>query len=133
MAGVVGSSMQSRVDRILLTGITASGFHGVLAAEQSHGQEFRVDLALELPLLPAATADDLALTVDYDQLATAVTERITGVPVKLIETLAERIALDCLEIPAVAAVEVTLHKPSAPVAARVVDVAVAIRREKNPE
>lgn len=122
--------MKRNADQIELTGISADGFHGVLAIEQTHGQRFCVDVVLELDLSPAARSDDLALTVDYDQVASSVTNRITGEPYRLIETLADRIAADCLEYTAVTAVQVTVHKPLAPVAAQVANVAVSVRRER---
>ena len=56
---------------------------------------------------------------------------IEGDPVDLIETLAHRIAHECLRHPAVAWAEVTVHKPDAPIEATFTDVALTIRRSRG--
>jgi len=119
------------LDRITLTGLRARGHHGVLAEERRDGQEFAVDVTLELDLAAAGASDDLAETVDYGTLATSVISDIVGPPVQLIESLAERIARTCLADPRVDAVEVTVHKPSAPIPVEFGDVAVTVRRSTS--
>lgn len=79
-------------DRIELIGLRGKGFHGVFEQERRTGQDFVVDLALVVDTRAAAASDDLSHTVDYGAVASAVYELITGAPVNLIETLAERIA-----------------------------------------
>lgn len=116
------------MDRIVLTGLRAFGHHGVYEVERATGQEFVVDVVLELDLAPAAGSDDVADTVDYAALAERLAAVVSGPPVNLIETLAERLAQVCLADERVAAVEVTVHKPQAPVGVTVADVAVTIRR-----
>ena len=49
-------------------------------------------------------------------------------PVDLIETVAERVAAVALAHPAVEEVEVTVHKPEAPIGVPFADVAVTIVR-----
>lgn len=123
--------MPHTLDRITLTGLRARGHHGVLAEERRDGQEFAVDVTLELDLAAAGASDDLAETVDYGTLATSVISDIVGPPVQLIESLAERIARTCLADPRVDAVEVTVHKPSAPIPVEFGDVAVTVRRSTS--
>ena len=117
-------------DRILLTGIRARGFHGVLPEERAAGQEFVVDLELNLDLAVAAATDRVVATVHYGVLAEAVVAAIGGEPVDLIETLAQRIADVALEHDLVDRVVVTVHKPSAPIPVPFGDVAVRIDRER---
>ena len=117
-------------DRIELRGLRARGRHGVLPAETDLGQVFVVDLVLDVDLAPAGRHDDLARTVNYAEVAEQVHALVTGPPVALIETLAERIAAAVLGHPPVAAVEVTVHKPQAPVPVPFDDVAVRIRRAR---
>lgn len=117
-------------DRIELTGLRARGFHGVLAEERRDGQEFVVDVVLHLDLRPAGESDALADTVHYGELAEAVHAVVTGPPVDLLETLAARVADLCLGAPRVAAVEVAVHKPQAPIGVPFADVVVRIRRER---
>ena len=54
-------------------------------------------------------------------------EVVAGEPVKLIETLAQRIADVCLADPRVEQVEVTVHKPEAPMTVGFDDVEVSRR------
>jgi dihydroneopterin aldolase len=56
---------------------------------------------------------------------------VEGEPVDLIETLAERLADVCLASDAVAAAEVTVHKPHAPVSAEFDDITVTITRSRG--
>jgi len=117
-------------DRITLTGLRVRGFHGVFDFERREGQEFVVDVHLDLDLAPAAASDDVADTVHYGELAEALAKVIAGDPVNLIETLAERLAGVCLSDPRVAAATVTVHKPGAPIPLEFADVAVTLRRAR---
>ncbi|OJX67559.1 MAG: dihydroneopterin aldolase [Micrococcales bacterium 72-143] len=118
-------------DQIALTGLRAMGYHGVLPHERVDGQLFVVDVVLHLSLAPAAAGDDLAATVDYGELADRVVRAVESDPVDLIETVAERVARLVLEYPPVEVVEVTVHKPDAPIAVPFADVAVTVRRSRG--
>jgi 7,8-dihydroneopterin aldolase/epimerase/oxygenase len=118
-------------DRIALHGLTALGRHGWFSAERESGQEFSVDVVLGVDFRPAAASDNLSDTVDYGELAERVVETIGGEPVRLIETLAQRIADVCLSYDLVEDVEVTVHKPEAPVPVPFDDVTVTIRRARR--
>jgi len=113
---------------IKLTGLAAHGHHGVYQSERDMGQPFKVDLELLVDLAAAAQTDDFSLTVDYAQLARQVIELITGPPCYLIEALALKIANQVLGNSRVRAVEVTVHKPQAPLGVNFEDVAVTLRR-----
>ncbi|WP_028925459.1 dihydroneopterin aldolase [Pseudonocardia acaciae] len=119
-------------DRIVLTGLRARGRHGVHAHERRDGQEFVVDLTVWLDLAPAGRSDDLADTLDYGKLAATAAEIITGPPYDLIEAVAARIADAVLADHPVQAVEVTVHKPDAPIPLTFADVAVVVRRDREP-
>jgi dihydroneopterin aldolase len=118
-------------DRISLLGLRAFGRHGVLEHERSNGQEFIIDAVLSVDTRAAAAGDDLALTADYGALADRLAGIVTGTPVALIETLADRLATACLDDRAVQEVEITVHKPHAPVAQHVSDISVSIRRNRG--
>jgi 7,8-dihydroneopterin aldolase/epimerase/oxygenase len=117
-------------DRISLRGLRVRGFHGVFDFERRDGQDFVVDVELELSLAPAAASDDVADTVHYGELAGRLAEVVAGEPVNLIETLAERLAAVCLTDDRVAAATVTVHKPQAPIPHEFADVAVTVRRTR---
>lgn len=119
---------ESRADLIALTGLRVRGNHGVLGFERRDGQDFVVDVVLELDTSPAAASDDVADTVHYGELAEALAGVIGGPAVNLLETLAQRLAQVCLADPRVSATSVTVHKPQAPIPLTFADVAVTIRR-----
>jgi len=117
-------------DQIALRGLRVRGYHGVLPEERRDGQLFGIDVVLETDVSAAAADDDLAQTVDYSAVARQVAAIVGGEPVDLIETLAVRIADACLRHPVVAAVEVTVHKPQAPIGLPFDDVVVRVRRTR---
>jgi 7,8-dihydroneopterin aldolase/epimerase/oxygenase len=118
-------------DRIELSGLRVRGRHGVFDYERRDGQEFVVDVALELDVSMAAASDDLVDTVDYGALAQGLANVIAGEPVNLLESLAERLAAVCLADGRVAVATVTVHKPQAPIPVAFADVAVTIRRGRT--
>jgi 7,8-dihydroneopterin aldolase/epimerase/oxygenase len=126
MAG--GTSMN---DVIRLTGLRGRGHHGVFEHERRDGQDFVVDVAVELDSSDAAGSDDLGRTVHYGILAEQVVAAIEHDPVDLIETLAARIAAIALSFDAAVATEVTVHKPQAPITVPFDDVSITIRRAKQ--
>jgi dihydroneopterin aldolase len=117
-------------DRITLTGVRVRAHHGVFDFEREQGQEFVIDVAVAVDLAGAASGDDLARTVHYGELAEAVADAVRRDPVDLIETVAERVAAVALAYPAVEEVEVTVHKPEAPISVPFDDVAVTIVRSR---
>lgn len=116
-------------DLIEIKGIKSFGYHGVFESENIAGQDFFVDILLELDLTRASVSDDVTDTVNYSEITDLVVEEITGERVALIEKLAGRIA-DRIKsaYPQVAAVSITVHKPQAPVNAQVEDISVTIKR-----
>ncbi|MGC5345831.1 dihydroneopterin aldolase [Streptomyces sp. DT24] len=118
------------MDRVALRGLKARGYHGVFPRERAEGQTFIVDLVLGLDTRPAAAADDLTKTVHYGVVAEEVVDVVSGDPVDLIETLAERIAQQCLKHEGVEEVEVVVHKPDAPITVPFDDVTVTIIRSR---
>lgn len=118
-------------DRIALNGLTEVGHHGVFDHERRDGQDFVVDLVLATDHAAAAASDDLADTVDYGALAEQAAAVVEGPARALIETVACEIAERVLGDPRVRAVEVTVHKPSAPIARAFDDVAVVVSRARE--
>ncbi|WP_164737412.1 2-amino-4-hydroxy-6-hydroxymethyldihydropteridine diphosphokinase [Georgenia sp. SYP-B2076] len=124
---VLGADGQE-LDQIRLLGLGAVGHHGVFEHERVEGQPFGADVVMHLDTRAAARADDLAGTVSYADVADDVAALLGGEPVDLLETLAERIAQAVLARPGVRAVDVTVHKPRAPLTVPFDDVQVSIRR-----
>jgi dihydroneopterin aldolase len=118
-------------DQITLTGLRVRGHHGVFEHEKRDGQDFLVDITVWISLAGAAESDDLAKTLHYGELAQRAAEIVGGQPRDLIETVAGEIAGAVLADSRVQAVEVTVHKPSAPIPLTFADVAVTVHRERG--
>lgn len=116
-------------DSIAITGITATGFHGVYPQERSEGQRFVVDVKLSLNL--EKVKDDLSKTVNYADVANLVVRHIEAEPVNLIETVAESIAAEVLkDFSLVKEITVKVHKPQAPLGIKFDDVIVTVKRKR---
>ena len=113
-------------DRITLTGLKARGFHGVFDFEKREGQDFVVDVVLHADHAQAGESDRLEDTINYADVAQIVADRVTGEPFDLIEALAWAIAGDLLRV--AESVEVTVHKPQAPIEQDFQDVSVTVCR-----
>lgn len=111
-------------DVVRLTGLRATGFHGVFAHEKREGQEFVVDVVLEGDLSVAGRSDRLEDTVNYAVVADLAHDHHRPL-LDLIEALADG---DCLSPDRVASVEVTVAKPAAPIPHSFADVSVTIQR-----
>ncbi|AGF73447.1 dihydroneopterin aldolase [Corynebacterium halotolerans] len=119
-------------DRIELTGLECFGHHGVFEHEKRDGQTFLVDVTCWLDFAEAAADDDLARTVNYGELAELAHDIVTGAPRDLIETVAAEIADTVIvRFDRLHAVEVTIHKPEAPIPRTFRDVAVVARRSRK--
>ena len=123
---------QLMADRIELRGLRVRGHHGVFEHEKRDGQDFLVDVVLWTDFTAAAASDDLADTVDYGALALFARDVVAGPACDLVETVASRIADGIMEMaPSAHAVEVTIHKPQAPIPAEFADVAVVATRSRR--
>ena len=92
------------------------GHHGVLPEETTLGQPWIIDLALVVDIAHAAATDDVAHTVNYVEVHDLVRDIVTGEPVALLETLANRILSAVLSAqPRVQSVSITIHKPHVPI------------------
>lgn len=118
-------------DVIRITGLTLHGYHGVFDEEKRDGQTFVVDLAIELEGQKAGETDALETTVDYSQVVEAAASVVTGESVDLIETLAYRVGSVVVAYDGVVAVDVTVHKPHAPVGYPVTDISFSTRVVKG--
>lgn len=119
-------------DRIELKGLECFGHHGVFEEEKRDGQTFLVDVTCWMDFAEAAADDDLSMTVNYAELAELAHAVVTGPPRDLIETVSTEIADAILDrFDRLHAVEVTVHKPSAPIPLTFADVAVVARRSRK--
>lgn len=117
-----------RFDSVRILGVQALGKHGVFPHEKEEKKPFIADIEAVVDASDAALNDDLSFSISYADLAADAVAVIEGESVDLIETLAERIASRVLARGALA-VEVTLHKPEAPVGLPFSDACVTLRRK----
>lgn len=101
-------SWEIKLERLATTGII-----GVYRWERKQEQTLYVSLVLTADLAAAAEQDDVALTIDYQEVANAVHEVVAAREAKLIEHLAKQIADQLMARFPITAVEVQVDKPDA--------------------
>jgi dihydroneopterin aldolase len=121
-------------DRIELRGLRVVGRVGVLDLERSQDQPLEVDLELAVDLATAGASDDLADTVDYGAVCTAVVAAVGEGHVALLERLAARIVDAVLGVDRrIDAVDVRVRKLRPPVPVDLATSGVRIRRPRGPD
>src|SRR5665213_4070274 len=98
------------MDRIVLEGMVFSGHHGVRPAEREQAQDFKVDVEIDADLVQSGRSDRVEDTVDYRRVYAIAKEVVEGEAVKLIESLADRIAERVLDLEKVVAVSIRVAK-----------------------
>ena len=102
-------------DWLRLDGIQAYGHLGVTAKERELGQRVEVDVELAYASTARRKPDSLAEYIDYEEVGRMVRSQIEMSRCKLIETLAEELALSLLEEFETPQVRVRLRKLHVPV------------------
>ncbi len=110
-----------KTDRIVLEGMRFYGFHGVNPEERVLGQEYLVDLAVEMDLGRAGTSDRLEDTISYAHIYRAVRDVMEGEPRNLLEAAARSIADRLLAEFPVDSVSVRVKKPHPPIRGSVIE------------
>ncbi|WP_150126069.1 dihydroneopterin aldolase [Brevundimonas sp. LM2] len=95
---------------IFVQGLIVEAGIGVYDHEHGRLQTLLIDVSLDLG---PAEVHGLADTVNYESVAAACRRIVAEGHVGLVETFAERLALDCLTDPRVLAVTVRVDKPGA--------------------
>jgi dihydroneopterin aldolase len=96
--------------RLILSGLTAFGYHGNNPAERKLGQTFTADLEITLDTRKAAATDSIEDTISYPQFERTARAVLEGKPANLLETVAEQIAAALLKHPEVIQVKVRVTK-----------------------
>jgi len=96
--------------RLILSGLTAFGYHGNKPAERKLGQTFTADLEVTIDSRKAAATDRIEDTISYPLLEKTARKILEGKPANLLETVAERIAAALLKHPGVIQVTVRVTK-----------------------
>lgn len=120
------------MDKMYVNEMTFYGYHGVFAEETKLGQRFIVDIVASLCLEEAGQQDDLTKSVNYAELYQLSQQIVEGPPVKLIETLGERIATEALEKhPLLQEITVKITKPDPPIPGYYRSVAIEVTRRRK--
>lgn len=118
-------------DQILLEGLCFYGFHGVNPEERILGQQFLVDVTLDVDLGAASLSDDIRETVSYSAVYKTVRRIVEGEPRDLLEAVAGDICASILaEFPPIMRVVSTVRKPHPPMRGAVLS-AVGVRLERT--
>ncbi len=96
--------------RLILSGLTAFGYHGNKPAERKLGQTFTADLEVTIDTRKAAASDRIEDTISYPLLEKTARQILERNPANLLETVAERIATAILKHPEVSQVTVRVSK-----------------------
>jgi len=82
--------------KVALEGLEFHAYHGVYPQERSSGNKFEVDVTVETEFLHTAFQDDLAGTINYEDLYALVKKEMDK-PSKLLETVGHAIAEKILQ------------------------------------
>jgi 7,8-dihydroneopterin aldolase/epimerase/oxygenase len=115
-------------DRIFLRGLAVACIIGFIDWERRVKQTVVIDIEMPVDCRHAALTDEVGETLDYKRVAKRVIAFVEASEFKLVETLAQRIALLVLAEFGVAWVRLTLNKPGAIRGSR--DVGVTIERTR---
>ena len=115
-------------DRISIKGLVVETRIGVTEEERSQPQPLVIDLELAADLTAAAKSDDLAYTVDYDELTRNVAIFVRQSECRLLERLAAEICDVVSAFPGVLGVTVSVMKQHVPVDEEVSGISVRIAR-----
>lgn len=103
------------MDKITINGMKVFGYHGVRPEEQANGQDFIIDVEMQLDLKKAGLSDKPEDTVDCFQVYSMVKHIAKNNIFRLIERLADNIAREILSRnEKVSEVTVRIMKPDAP-------------------
>ena len=99
--------------RLVLKGMEVDCIIGDLPEERLREQTLFVDAELELDLAPAAASDDLADSVDYAALSSAVRAALRAAKCRLVERAASVALAECMRDTRVRSAKVTVLKSGA--------------------
>lgn len=117
-------------DKIKIEELEVYAYHGVYPEENEKGQTFYVNATLFADTYAAGITDDLSLSTDYGEICHFITEYVQSHTCKLLEAVAEGLteAILC-QFSLLAAVELEIRKPQAPIGLPFGSVSVQIYRK----
>lgn len=120
------------MDNIKINGIKTYAYHGVLDAERQLGQIFLTDVVMYLDLKGSSEKDDLNETVHYGEAYQLVEDVIKGIPVNLIEHLAEKVSRSLFDrYDKIVETEITITKVNPPIEGNYENVSITLNRKRE--
>ena len=117
--------------RLELVGLEFYAHHGVYDQERSNGNEFSVDVLVDTNAITTVESDDLADTVNYEELYEIVEQEMHQ-PSKLLEHVAGRICDAILQhISLTEEVQVRVSKRNPPIAGKCKESAVTVTKRRQ--
>lgn len=114
------------MNKVIIKNLECFGKHGVLKEENILGQKFVVSAEM---ITDSTKNDDLTTAVNYAEVCTFITKYVSENIFKLIETLAEHMALEILKKFKVNEIKLRIEKPFAPVGLPLETVAVEVEKK----
>lgn len=101
--------------RVILEGLEFHAYHGVYAHERSSGNKFELDVSIETEFGDSAFRDDLAGTINYEDVYAVVKTEMEK-PTKLLERVGHAIAEQILTtFPEAISVQISISKFNPPI------------------
>ncbi len=116
------------MDKIVIRDLLVRCITGVTAEERREKQDVLITVALSVDLSVAGKSDRVEDAVNYRPLKKRILALAEQSQYHLIEALAERVAIECLEDTRIREVQINVEKPSALRFARTVGVEIVRRR-----
>jgi len=113
--------------QVEVSGLRLFGYHGVFEEERTLGQEFQLDLWLEVET-PSLSSDQVKNIVNYGEVAQQVKEVFDARPYSLIEALADAILSALSRFSGLKSAKIRVKKPSPPIPIPLDYVAVTVQR-----
>ena len=101
----------ARLDRLLIRDLVVKANIGVHAHEHLAPQRVRINVELRVGKRSPASDDDISSVVSYEDIVSGIRKIVEQGHIKLVETLAERIAALCLSDERVVSATVRVEKP----------------------
>lgn len=103
-------------DKIIIENLEVFAHHGVLAEEQEKGQTFLINAVLYTDIHRAGLEDNLFYSIDYGQICQFITRWMQENTYQLLEAVAEKMSKAILlKYDRIAAVDLEVRKPQAPI------------------
>jgi dihydroneopterin aldolase len=107
------------------------GYHGLYPEENVLGQKFLVDVELFLDLRSAGISDEMSKSIHYGEVYETIKVIMEGKPIKLIESIAEKIANEVLKAyPLLHQITVRVYKTNPPIPGFYESVSVEVTRSR---